>query len=236
MMNDLLFYFDFISPYAYVAWNAVYAIAARAPVPGHVVPVPILLAALLDANGQKGPAEIPSQRIYTFKDAYRKGHRLGLPPLVPPPSHPFNPLVALRVASLARFDEPTGEPALRRLIDALFAAAWRDGKSIEGKADVAAIASSAGFDGHALIGEAETAEAKARLKHRTADALARGGFGVPTLVVDGEIYRGIDSLDLVEGHLHGGDSVPKDLAWEHRTTLAGDRRRAAASPNGCCGF
>ncbi|MBC7052108.1 2-hydroxychromene-2-carboxylate isomerase, partial [Salmonella enterica subsp. enterica serovar Enteritidis] len=74
---------------------------------------------LLDAHGTKGPAEIPAKRIYTFRDAYRKAHRLGLPPLRPPPSHPFNPLLALRVAS-SELDPATK----RRLIDALFQATW----------------------------------------------------------------------------------------------------------------
>ncbi len=224
---DLVFYFDFISPYAYVAWNAVHAVAARAPLPRRLVAVPILFAALLDANGQKGPAEIPSKRIYTFKDAYRKAHRLHLPPLVPPPSHPFNPLVALRVASLPSLD--ADEDAQRRLIDALFAAAWRDGKSIETKADVATAASAAGFDGEALVGEAETA--KERLKARTAEALARGVFGVPTLIVDGEIFWGVDSLDLAEARLRGEDPVPNDIAWAERPASA-TRRATGGAPSG----
>jgi len=218
--TDIVFYFDFISPYAYVAWNAIHALAARAPTPRRIEPVPILFAALLDANGQKGPAEIPSKRIYTFKDAYRKAHRLGLPPLVPPPSHPFNPLVALRVASLPRFDGVDGEAARRRLVDALFAAAWRDGKGIEAASDVAAAASAAGLDGAALVREAEMPEAKARLKAQTAGALAAAVFGVPTLIVDGEIFWGVDSLDLAEARLRGEDPVPKDLAWAERPASA----------------
>jgi 2-hydroxychromene-2-carboxylate isomerase len=215
---DVVFYFDFISPYAYVAWNAVHAVAERAPSPRRVVAVPILFAALLDANGQKGPAEIPSKRTYTFKDAYRKGHRLGLGPLVPPPSHPFNPLVALRVASLPRFDGDGG--AQRRLIDVLFATAWRDGKSIETKSDVAGAATAAGFDGETLVREAEAPEAKERLKSRTAEALGRGVFGVPTLIVDGEVFWGVDGLDLAEARLRGEDPVPTDIAWAERPASA----------------
>src|SRR4051794_39152535 len=94
----LAFYFDFISPYAFIAWTQVHAIAERNG--ATVVAIPVLFAGLLDAHGTKGPAETPAKRVYTFRDAYRKAPRAGLPPLRPPPSHPFNPLLALRVASL----------------------------------------------------------------------------------------------------------------------------------------
>src|SRR5262245_47888286 len=82
-------------------------------------PVPILFAALLDAGGPKGPAEIPAKRRYLMKDIARKAYRFGIPNVAPPPAHPFNPLVALRVASLPR-DGETRE----RIIDALYMAAW----------------------------------------------------------------------------------------------------------------
>src|ERR1700722_4526563 len=115
-MKTITFYFDFISPYAYLAWTQVHALASRHDC--EVVPKPILFAALLDANGQKGPAEIPNKRIYTFKDVVRSAARLGVP-LAAPASHPFNPLLALRVAS-AELDARRR----RALIDALFAATW----------------------------------------------------------------------------------------------------------------
>ena len=70
-MPAVRFVFDVISPYAYVAWKLV---RDRG-----MVPVPILFAAVLDALGQKGPAEIPAKRVYAFKDAYRKGARAGEP-------------------------------------------------------------------------------------------------------------------------------------------------------------
>src|SRR5687768_5736520 len=98
MGEPIRVHFDFISPYAYIGWFSLRAIAARH---GRAVePVPTLLAPLLDAYGQRGPAEVPPKRAYLFKDASRKAHREGLGPLVPPPAHPFNPLLALRASSL----------------------------------------------------------------------------------------------------------------------------------------
>lgn len=212
-MEPLRFYFDFISPYAYVAWARIHEVAARHD--REVRAIPVLFAAMLDENGQKGPAEIPAKRVYTFKDAYRKAHRAGLPPLTPPPSHPFNPLLALRAASLEM-----DEGDRRALVDALYAQTWRDGVGIEGPSLVAAAAKTAGLDGQALVAAAGEPPAKERLRRATADAIANGVFGVPTVIADGELFWGVDSLDLLETFLLGQDPVPRDAALHDRPATA----------------
>lgn len=212
-LPSIAFYFDFISPYAFIAWTQVHAIAQRS---GRAVEaIPVLFAGLLDAHGTKGPAEVPAKRVYTFRDAYRKAHRLGLPALLPPPSHPFNPLLALRVASL-----PLAPAEQRRLVDALFAATWTLGTGIETPQAVAAAAQTAGFDGEALVRAAQAPEAKQRLREATENAVARGVFGVPTVVVEDELFWGTDGLEHVEACLRGEDPVPKDLAWAERPASA----------------
>ena len=219
--SPVAFYFDFISPYAFIAWTQVHAIAERNG--RSVQAIPVLFAALLDAHGTKGPAEVPAKRIYTFRDAYRKAHRLGLPALRPPPSHPFNPLLALRVASL--LFTPAEQ---RRLIDVLYAATWTEGTGIETPEAVAAAAQEAGFDGEALVRAAQQPEAKQRLREATAQAVARGVFGVPTVLVEDEIFWGTDGLEHVEACLRGEDPVPEDLAWAERPATA--MRRALRDP------
>lgn len=203
--DPIRFFFDYLSPYAYIAWTQIHALAER-----HgraVAPHPVLFAALLGEHGQKGPAEIPAKRLYVFKDAYRKAHRFGLPPLTPPPTHPFNPLLALRVSAL-----PTDALAKRRLIDAFFAATWAGGGGIDSPAKVASIAASAGFDGDALVAQASTEEAKARLRAATEEALGAGAFGVPSMVVGGELFWGVDSLPLLDDFLAGRDPLtPEEL-------------------------
>lgn len=92
MSEPISFHFDYLSPYAYLAWTQLHALAAQDG--RDVLPVPTLLAALLDHSGSRGPAEIPAKRVYIFKDALRSARVLGLP-LAPPPRHPFNPLLAL---------------------------------------------------------------------------------------------------------------------------------------------
>ena len=75
-------YFDYVSPYAYIAWHQLPAIAARHA--QSIEPVPVVFGALLGAHGTRGPAEVPAKRRYILKDAYRKARRAGLPLTLPP--------------------------------------------------------------------------------------------------------------------------------------------------------
>ncbi len=205
MTEPIRFYFDFISPYAYVAWFRAQPLARAA---GRALePVPVLFAGLLRAHGTKGPAEVPAKRGYVFKDAYRKAHKAGLGPLVPPPSHPFNPLVALRAAGL-----PMDEAARFELVSALYRATWAGGGGIEGEARVAEVATAAGLDGADLVRRAGEPEAKDRLRRATDDAIARGVFGVPTAEVGGELFWGVDGLEAIDDFVSGRDPLPADLA------------------------
>ena len=215
-MPAVRFVFDVISPYAYVAWKLV---RDRG-----MVPVPILFAAVLDALGQKGPAEIPAKRVYAFKDAYRKGARAGAPPLVPPPSHPFNPLCALRVAGL-----PMPDDARVRLVDALFDAAWGGHGGCETPAQVIAAARRAGLDGEALVARASEPEAKERLRAATAEAIAAGVFGVPSFVTGGEVFWGVDAIPHLDEFLAGRDPVPADAAARWKDLPATARRPRSAT-------
>jgi 2-hydroxychromene-2-carboxylate isomerase len=206
------FYFDFVSPYAFIAWTQIHRIAEKHK--RTVEPVPVLFAALLDAHGTVGPAEVPAKREYIFRDAYRKAHRLGLT-LKLPPAHPFNPLLALRVASLLMEPAPK-----RKLIDALYAATWTEGTGVETPEAVSAIATSVGLDGEALVHAAQKPAAKERLRAATNEALEHGVFGVPTVLESNEIFWGTDGLEHLEVFLRGEDPVPKDGSWADRPASA----------------
>ena len=197
MARELRFYFDFISPYAYLAWKHIPALAERNGCT--LVPVPVLFAGLLNEHGQKGPAEIAPKRIYTFKHAVRLAHAVKLP-LVPPPSHPFNPLLALRVSSLDL--DPTDRA---RIIDAFFDATWGGRGGIADKERVVATLDVLGLDGAALVVLAETQPIKDRVRAQTDAAIAAGVFGVPTTMVDDEPFWGYDALPHVEDYLNGKD-------------------------------
>jgi len=207
-VEPLRFCFDYISPYAYLAWTQVHALALRHR--REVEPVPVLFAALLDANGQKGPAEIPAKRVYLFKDVLRTAHLLGVP-LEPPPAHPFNPLLALRVSSL-----PMPAPTRRRLIDGLYAATWGGGGGVTDPDAVSRIATAAGLDGPRAVAEAAEPPAKDRVRRATEEALAAGAFGVPTIFVGDELFWGFDAFGHVDRFLAGNDPLDREslLRWK----------------------
>jgi 2-hydroxychromene-2-carboxylate isomerase len=205
---SLRFYFDYISPYAYLASTQIRALGGRHG--RKVEPVPVLFAALLDANSSRGPAEIPRKRAYLFKDVLRLAHALRQPVGLPA-SHPFNPLVSLRAT--AAVADPT---ARWRMVDALYRATWVDGLRVDLPDVVARLADAAGLDGSRLVEIAGQPDTKARLRAFTDDAIAAGAFGVPTILADGELFWGVDSLAHLERFLEGKDPVTKELVagWQ----------------------
>src|SRR5262245_48588932 len=145
--GPLRFYLDYISHNAYIAWTQIHPLAQRYG--RSVEPIPVLFAGLLNANGQKGPAEIPAKAWWMAKDLLRKTARLGVP-LRPPASHPFNPLLALRATLV-----PRDVIEQRRLIDALFRAAWVDGRDLSNADVIASVGASIGMDGAQLVAAAQ---------------------------------------------------------------------------------
>ncbi len=216
------FWFDFISPYAYLAWTQIHALAER-----HgraVVPRPVLFAALLDHWGQLGPAEIEPKRVHTFKQVSRRAHDLGVP-LVPPPAHPFNPLIGLRLASLE-----LPEQDRRRLIDRLYAAVWAGGPGIGDLDTVAGMLDEVGLDGRALLEAASAPDNKQRLVAASKAAIEAGVFGVPTMIVEGELFWGVDDLGNLDRFLAGNDPLPPDLLERWRNLPAASVRERVANP------
>jgi 2-hydroxychromene-2-carboxylate isomerase len=164
-----------------------------------IEPVPVLFAGLLDAHGTKGPAEVPARRTNLIRDVARKAQRLGVPIDVPF-AHPFNPLLALRVASLPGIDQ-------KQVIDALYRAAWVERRDITDPAVVSALV------GESLV--ARAAEAKPALRAQTDEAIARGVFGVPTLAIADELFWGTDALPDLVRYLDGSRVPAEWLArWE----------------------
>ena len=203
IMASLRFYFDFISPYAYLGWKAIHAVAERHD--RTVEPVPILFAGLLSHFGHKGPAEIPPKRTYIFKHVLRLAAEAQLP-LSPPPAHPFRPLLGLRICGLPQLSDDER----RRAIDALYDATWGDGPGIEDPTVVAGLLDAVGLDGGALCEAATQPAAKQRLIEATQAAVADGVFGVPAVRVDEELFWGYDAFGHVEAFLEGKDPISQD--------------------------
>ena len=172
----LRWYFDFISPFAFLQWPKIRALMATDP----VVPVPIVFGAVLGAIGQKGPAEIPGKRTFTYQHALWRARQRGIE-LRFPPAHPFNPLAALRLCIAAG-----STPAA---IDAIFDWIWIRGEAGDSAETLAPVAEKLGVQATALAEDAT----KAALRDNTASAIAAGVFGVPTLAIGDALFWGDDA-------------------------------------------
>jgi 2-hydroxychromene-2-carboxylate isomerase len=95
-VSTTVFYFDFLSPFSYFAWHK---IKTTHPIE-NIELKPVVLAKLLNHVGQKGPGEIDSKREYLFRQCLRIAQKNNIP-FLPPKTHPFNPLYALRLATQA---------------------------------------------------------------------------------------------------------------------------------------
>jgi uncharacterized protein len=198
----LRFFFDYVSPYAYLAWTQLPTLAERHGRSLELVPV--LFAGVLNALGGTGPAEVPRKRFYIYKHTHRIAHELGVP-FVMPAAHPFNPLLALRVTAAVQ-----EEKVRHQLVSALYAAAWAEGGVPLEPERVEAILTSIGLDARALLTAAQSSTVKELLRRNTEELLALEGFGVPTVVVEGELFFGVDSLSHLERFLRGQDLLSRE--------------------------
>ncbi|MEO8152960.1 MAG: DsbA family protein [Rhizobacter sp.] len=191
-MKHLRFTFDVISPYAYLAFERMPQVLEG--VSHEVSYQPVLFAGLLQHWGQKGPAEIAPKRDWTYRQVAWLAHQLGLP-LQMPSQHPFNPLALLR---LLLATAPAGTTPNRWACEQVLRHVWRGGADAADADRLAALVQTL-----APQRDPASAEVKDELKAATAEAAARGLFGVPTVEVDGRLFWGLDGLELLSAYLRG---------------------------------
>ena len=200
-MKQITFYLDFISPFAYLAFEKLpealeglsYSVAYK----------PILLGALLKHHGQSGPAETPAKRAWTYRHVLWLGHANGIP-LQMPASHPYNPLAHLRLAM-----STTNDGAISRLVaETIFRDIWCGGEEATDPERLEALASrlTAVRDGN---GEA----ARASLRENAGEAIALDAFGVPAFALDGRVFWGLDSLPMLRAAMQD-DAWFEGGAWD----------------------
>jgi 2-hydroxychromene-2-carboxylate isomerase len=182
-------YFDFVSPFAYLQSEQLASLGPRVAVRYR----PVLFAGLLEATGQKGPAEIAAKRTFTYRFVVWQANRLGVP-LKFPPEHPFNPLPLLRLALACDCDP--------RAVQRIFRFVWRDGRLPDLPIEWAELTSELGIrDGEMLIASADIKDA---LRRNTDEAVSRGVFGVPTLAIGDEIFWGADATAMAADYVAAG--------------------------------
>ena len=212
-MKHLRFWFDPISPYAYLAFERLPLVLEG--ISHSVEYQPLLFAGLLKHWGQKGPAEIEPKRIWTFRDVAWRAHAQGTL-LKLPAQHPFNPIALLRLAVACA---PAGGTPSRRIVEALFRHVWIGGADANDPARLAALTE--------LLAPARDPngdEIKAELRAAGDTALAQGIFGVPTVGFDGRIFWGDDALPMLRAALQG-DPWFDGPAWGHASAPRGGVQR-----------
>jgi 2-hydroxychromene-2-carboxylate isomerase len=186
------FWFDPVSPYAYLAFERLpeafagmsYSVAYR----------PIVFAALLKAYDHKGPAEIEPKRAWTFRQTHWLAHRHGIA-MDTPARHPFNPIALSR---LAWASAPEAATPGRYACEAVLHHVWRGGADAEAPARLAEL--TARLEPRL---DPASAEVKQCLRMETDAALARGVFGVPTIGVGDKLFWGFDALDMAAACMRG---------------------------------
>jgi 2-hydroxychromene-2-carboxylate isomerase len=205
-MKRITFYLDFISPYAYLAFEQLPE--ALKGLSYEVDYRPVLFAAFLKRHGQLGPAEIAPKRDWTYRQVLWLAHVHGVP-LDMPAGHPFNPLPLLRLAVASGRDGA----ANRYACETIFRHVWRGGGDAvdPGRTEALRAALQPARDPG---GE----DVKDELKRNTDAALALGLFGVPTCVVDGKAFWGFDGLAMLRAFLEGNPWFSSG-AWERAAAV-----------------
>ena len=200
-MKHITFYFDVISPFAWLAFEKLpeslmglsYSVAYK----------PVLFAAVLGHHGQLGPAEIAPKREWTYRQVLWLAQAHGVE-LQMPAAHPFNPLALLRLAVAS------GRQGLpnRYATEQLFRHVWCGGADATDPQRMQTLVAQL-----APARDPSSDEVKGELKTFTEDAIARGLFGVPSMEVDGRIFWGFDALPMLRGYLQG-DTWFQGAEWD----------------------
>ena len=190
-MKHITFYLDFISPYAYLAFEELPQ--ALMGLSYSVTYKPLLFGALLKHNGNRGPAEIPGKREWTYRQVQWLAHSMERV-LDIPASHPFNPLGLLRLAIAT---DPQGQPN-RYVCEALFKHVWVGGADAADTARLAAMSKQL-----APSRDSSDDAVKAQLRAHADEAIAKGVFGVPAFDVDGKVFWGQDALPMLRAYIAG---------------------------------
>lgn len=193
----LEFWFDYASPYSYLASHRVEAVAQRHG--AELLWRPFVLGGVFQAHGAGAPIQSSGKGEYILQDLEHLSEYLDIP------YRPRREFIIRSVTALrATLQVPQGAERARAA-HVLFQAAWGEDRDLADGGEVAGLLDQAGFDGQALVQGAQNPEVKQALKRETDEAIERGVFGAPTFFLDGErMFWGHDRLDVVDYYLARG--------------------------------
>lgn len=180
------FFFDFISPYAYVHFNIHYCHLST-----NTTLYPVLFASLLKKYSNLGPAEIPPKKTFIMRQCSYISHKHNIP-FTPPLYHPFNPLPLLRLCTVKNNDAA--------ITKRLFEFVWKEGNVPQSS------------EWNKLLEELRVSpdeindpKIKEKLIENSKLAISQGVFGVPSLAVDNQVFFGLDSMQMYLDYIAGDE-------------------------------
>ena len=198
MSEPIEFYFDFSSPYSYIAAEVIDGLAEKY---GRKVKWrPMLLGVVFQKTGQPLLVNVPLKGEYSLRDFARSARYHGVP-FAFPAKFPLSTVSAARAYYWLHGQDCA---KARQFAHAAFRAYWVDGRDLSDLAVLQDLAAGLGVDGAALAAGVSTPEIKERLKVETDTAIAKGMCGAPYFVVDNEPFWGADRLPQIEKWLQTG--------------------------------
>ncbi len=215
-MKELNFYFDYLSPFSYFAWVNLQKLKTEKRLQIHYHPV--ALGPLLNHWSIKGPGEVTPKREFLLKQClrYSSKHKLDF---TTPKTHPFNSLYALRLSL-----KGVAGDHQEKVIETLWKAGWQKRIDMGEPEELLKELREAGLPADELYEKSFLKEAKTELKQNIQTAISHGAFGVPTFIVDGELFWGNDALDDLTDFMEGRDLLDR----KKLTDLLSSTPRAAS--------
>lgn len=201
-MKELNFYFDFLSPFSYFAWLKLRPLADELNLKINYFPV--ALGPLLNHWQIKGPGEVAPKREFLLKQCLRYAARENIP-FTTPKTHPFNSLYTLRIAL-----KGVAGPLQEKVIETLWMAGWQKRIDMAEPEEILGVLKEAGLPGDELYENSFSKEAKVELKKNIQDAINYGAFGVPSFVIDNELFWGQDSMEDLKNFIQEKDLLDRE--------------------------
>ncbi len=187
MIKSFQFYFDFASPYSFLAHKQIRKIEKENSI--QMKYMPIFLGGLFNLAGIKANADIPIKAKYMIKDCKLWAEKYNI-------VFKFNNYFPIKTLNLMRgVIVAEKKNFIKIFIDKVFDAIWKDGINLNDDKIVEKFLKNLDLDPQVFIMESANVEIKDELKKRTSEAYNLGIFGAPTFVVNSKVFWGQDRLD-----------------------------------------
>ena len=186
MIKSFEFYFDFVSPYSFLAHKQISKLEKKNSV--KIKYKPILLGALHNLHGIKAPAFIPAKAKHMIRDCKLIAEKNKI-------KFKFNSYFPIRSLNLMRGVFVAAEDGIKDLyIDKIFSAIWSDGLNMNDDIVIEKILKNMDVNPKTFVLRAQSQNIKNQLRSKTNDAYKKGIFGAPTFIVKDKIFWGQDRL------------------------------------------